>query len=317
MTGMPDAAPPPPSPTKALHTWSLFRTLGRYVAPGSMPSGGLPESAGPPPALLELPAELARHGYRSAQLCHFYLSRRDPAYLAEVRAAFAEAEVTLECLLVDDGDLAHPTDGDAQRDWVSSWLEVAEELGTARARVVAGQQRPEEATLAASARRLRELTDRHRDLRLVTENWHALLPDAATVVDLLDRTEGQVGFLVDLGNWKGPHRHADLGAVAGRAESCQAKVHTRPDGRLDLEEYRTSLEILAGAGYTGPLALVHDGPDPDEWGRLEDAYAVVRSVFEPAPALSAADGVRPGGCAGGQERPGARRAGDGRTASHR
>jgi hypothetical protein len=59
-------------------------------------------------------------------------------------------------------------------------------------------------------------------------------------------------------------------------------VRTRPDGRLDLDEYRTCLTVLADAGYDGPLALVHDGPDPDEWGRLEDAHAVVRSVFGPA-----------------------------------
>ena len=42
---MADAAlsPTVTTSTKALHTWSLFRTLDRYVAPGSMPSGGLPE----------------------------------------------------------------------------------------------------------------------------------------------------------------------------------------------------------------------------------------------------------------------------------
>jgi sugar phosphate isomerase/epimerase len=278
MTAMPDVVLSPA--TKALHTWSLFRTLDRYVAPGSMPSGGLPESSGPAPDLLGLPAELARHGYRSAQLCHFYLPHLDQAYLGEVRTAFEEAGVLLECLLVDDGDLTHPSEGDAQRDWVSSWLDVASVLGAVRARVVAGQQPPNRESLAASADRLRQLADRHPDLRLVTENWHELLPDAASVTELLDRTQGQVGFLVDLGNWKGPDRHAQLRAVAGLAETCQAKVRTDAEGRLDLEEYRTCLEILAGAGYAGPLALVHDGPDPDEWGRLEDAHAVVRSVFE-------------------------------------
>jgi sugar phosphate isomerase/epimerase len=278
---MPDAAPAPTvtPATKALHTWSLFRTLDRYVAPGSMPLGGLPESTGPAPDLLALPAALAAHGYGSAQLCPVYLSRRDPAYLGELRAAFADAGVVLECLLVDDGDLAHPVDGDAQRDWVSGWLEAAELLGATRARVVAGKQDPEEATLAASARRLRELADRHPDLALVTENWHALLPDSASALDLLGRTEGRVGLLLDLGNWKGPDRHAQLAAVADRAETCQAKVRTEPDGRLDLDEYRTCLQILADADYAGPLAMVHDGPDPDEWGRLDDAHAVVRSVF--------------------------------------
>ena len=31
-------------PTQALHTWSLFRTMGRYVAQGSAPSGALTEN---------------------------------------------------------------------------------------------------------------------------------------------------------------------------------------------------------------------------------------------------------------------------------
>lgn len=80
-------------PTKAVHTWSLFRTMGRYVAPGSAPSGGLTEN----PAedgldLLELPAQLAAHGFTSAQLCHFYLPRTDSAYLAELQDAFASAQ---------------------------------------------------------------------------------------------------------------------------------------------------------------------------------------------------------------------------------
>ncbi len=90
---------------KAVHSWSLFRTLGRFVAHGSMPSGDLPEGGGGGLDLLELPAQLARRGYRSVQLCHFYLPSRDPGYLNEVRIALTDAGVELECLLIDDGDL--------------------------------------------------------------------------------------------------------------------------------------------------------------------------------------------------------------------
>ena len=48
----------PPEGPKALHTWSLFRTLSRYVAAGSMPSGALPEEVGSELALLDLLALL-------------------------------------------------------------------------------------------------------------------------------------------------------------------------------------------------------------------------------------------------------------------
>ena len=47
-------------PDKAVHTWSLFRTMGRHVAAGSMPSGALPERAGDGLTVLELPEETRR-----------------------------------------------------------------------------------------------------------------------------------------------------------------------------------------------------------------------------------------------------------------
>ena len=122
-----NSATPPP---KALHTWSLFRTLGRYVAAGSMPSGDLPEGGGSELTLLDLPAELARRGYQSAQICHFYLASRDTGYLAELRAAFAEAGVEIECFLIDDGDLTHPSRAPDHPDWkpesMSGWVEPCE-----------------------------------------------------------------------------------------------------------------------------------------------------------------------------------------------
>ena len=269
-------------PMKAVHSWSLFRAMGRYVAPGSMPLGGLPERSSPGTGglgVLELPAALAEHGYRSAQLCHFYLPSRDAAFLGDVRAAFDDAGVELECFLIDDGDLTDPDAGDEQEAWISRWLEVAEQLGAPRARVVAGKRPPTPATLDASAARLSRLADRHTDVRLVTENWHALLPDADSVNALLDRTDGRVGFLVDLGNWSGPTKYAELAAVAGRAETCQAKCRTDSSGALELTDYRASLQVLADADYAGPLALVYDGPDPDEWGHLETEYGVIGKVF--------------------------------------
>lgn len=271
---------PPAGPVKAVHSWSLFRTMGRLVAPGSMPSGDLPEGGGGALDLLGLPAELARRGFTSTQVCHFYLASRQPAYLADVRDAFVEAGVKIECLLIDDGDVTHSTEGAAQQDWVSGWLDVAPALGAARARVVAGKQAPTDETLRLAARRLSELAERHGDVRVVTENWHALLPDAGSVDRLLDACEGRVGLLVDLGNWKGAGKYDQLAAIAGRAETCQAKVGTDASGAIDEADFRRSLGVLRDAGYAGPLALVHDGPDADEWGRLDEAYALVTSVFD-------------------------------------
>ena len=264
---------------KALHSWSLFRTLGRRVAAGSMPSGAIPEGGHRGLSLLELPAALAARDFSSVQLCHFYLTSRDPSYLAEVRSAMADAEVTLGCLLIDDGDLTDPNAGDEQEAWISGWLDVAEQLGTPAARVIAGKRPPTPELLADSARRLRRLAAGHPELRLLTENWHALLPDAASVLQLLELGEDEVGFLVDLGNWSGPTKYVELARVAARAETCQAKCRAGSDGDLDLDDYTRSLEVLRDGGYGGVLALVYDGPDDDEWANLEREFAVVQEVF--------------------------------------
>jgi hypothetical protein len=148
-------------------------------------------------------------------------------------------------------------------------------------RVVAGKQPPSRSTLDISAVRLVQLADRHTGVRLVTENWHALLPHAAAVNELLDRTDGRVGFLIDLANWSGRGKYADLAEVAAGAETCQAKVITDAAGVIDEHDYRSSLAVLRDAGYGGPLAMVYDGHDPDEWGKLDEAYSILRSAYAP------------------------------------
>lgn len=265
-------------PTKAVHSWALFRTLGSFVADGAMPMGGLPAGGGGGLALLDLPAELARRGYGAFQLPHFYLPSTDAGYLAELRAAIADAGVELECFLVDDGDPTDATGSAPGEDWISGWLDVAATLGAPRARVVAGKSAPTPLRLDASAAVLTRLAERHPELRLVTENWHALLPDADAVIALTERTEDRVGFLIDLGNWTGPDKYDQLARVAHLAETCQAKVRVDDLG-IDMIDYRRSLSVLRDAGYAGPLAMVYDGPDPDEWGHLDQAYQIILEVF--------------------------------------
>ena len=266
-------------PTQALHTWSLFRTMGRYVAPGSAPSGALTENTdGGGLDLLDLPAQLAAHGFASAQLCHFYLPTTETSYLAELRAAFDAAGVDLEVLLVDDGDVVHPEHGREQQRWLSTWLDVAEQLGAPRVRVPAGDQPPTQETLALSARRLRALAAAHPGLRLLTENWKSLLVDAATTRDLLDRLEGEVGLLIDTGNWTGEDKYEQIAAVAGGAECSQVKARESSPGVLDAEDLTRALTVLRDVGYAGRISYVYAGTDDDEWGRLEQIHEIARTV---------------------------------------
>src|SRR5262245_39111466 len=100
---------------RVVSTWSLHRTLGRFVAADSAVHGGRFFDTVPSPhglTLLDLPAELRHHGYDTVQICHFHLPQRSPAYLNELRAVLAASEIALDALLIDDGDLTHPDDAD-------------------------------------------------------------------------------------------------------------------------------------------------------------------------------------------------------------
>ena len=267
--------------TRAVSTWSLHRTLGSYIADGATPPGsdGL-RPTGPVvgTSLLELPGELAAHGYDTVQICHFHLPHRDAGYLAELCAALEESGITLDALLVDAGDLTHPTDAVAHQTWIDAWIDDAEALGASRARIIAGQQTPTPERLRDSGRRLAQLAAAHPDVRIVTENWMALLPDAESVRVVLDTAGGSVGLLADLGNWSGPDKYDQLAAIAPLAETCHAKCHHTAQGDLETDDYRRSVQVLLDAGFHGPFALVYDGPTEDEWASLDVEHEIVNSL---------------------------------------
>lgn len=272
---------------RAVSTWSLHRTLGNYVAPDSAAPGGSPKAMPAVPeglALLDLPPVLKAHGYDTLHICHFHLASRDAAYLAAVRDALAANGITLDCFLIDDGDLTAP-DADAHEAWYGEWLAVAEALGAQRARIGAGRAAPTPELLAASGARLARLAAAHPGVRVVTENWLEMTPDADSVLAVLDAATdaaggapGAIGLLIDLGNWSGPAKYDDLAALALRAETCHAKCHFTADGP-DEDDFRRSLTVLKDAGFSGPLALIYDGPDADEWANLDREWAVATSIF--------------------------------------
>jgi sugar phosphate isomerase/epimerase len=126
--------------------------------------------------------------------------------------------------------------------------------------------------------RLARLAATHPDVRVITENWKAMLPDADSVLTVLEAAGDGVGLMIDLDNWTGPDKYDELARIAPLAETCHAKCRFTVDGP-DREDYRRALQVLVDAGYSGPLALIYDGPSDDEWACLDIEHEMVSEVF--------------------------------------
>jgi hypothetical protein len=105
-----------------------------------------------------------------------------------------------------------------------------------------------------------------------------MTPDANSVRAVLEAAGRDVGLLIDLDNWRGPGKYAELEQIAALAESCHAKAVFRGD-ELDEDDFQRTLSLLKNAGFDGSLALIYDGPNADEWAGLDREWAIVERVF--------------------------------------
>lgn len=260
----------------ALSSWAVHRALS-YRAPDSPETGPQPVERFAPGGidLRDLPAVAKAHGFGRLELVHFHFDRHDPSLVDDFRAALRTEGVVLQTLLIDDGDLAHPTGADRHEAWIASWIDTAVALGAERARVVGGKTR-REGDLKDVAPRLRRLAA-DSPIRIVTENWLATLCDPEQTLRLLDLCEGEVGLNVDLGNWTCAENHAWIERIAGRAEICHAKCEV-VDGENDLTGFGLALDAAVRGGYVGPLTLVNGAGSDREWElvTLQKAYLQAR-----------------------------------------
>ncbi|MDB5474203.1 MAG: sugar phosphate isomerase/epimerase [Devosia sp.] len=265
----------------AVSTWSLHRLLG-MTYPHDLTTtevGPMQETYGEgTESLLGLPSVLANHGYHRLEIVSFHLRSRDPVYLGELRDQLRIANVRLQTLLIDAGDISHPEHGARDQAWIAGWIEIANELGAEHARIIAGKQKPTRDALDRSIKALAQLADSNSgsSVRLVTENWFDLLSEPAHVHYVLDRLEGRVGLLADFGNWAGPGKYSDLGSIFARAELCHAKAQFI-DGDLDEADYAQCVKLAEDAGYKGPYTLIFDSEIPSEWHGLATERDFIQS----------------------------------------
>ena len=113
----------------------------------------------------------------------------EKAYLAELRAALAAANVELFSLLIDDGDITHSSDAERDIAWIEKWIDIAGELGAKCARVIGGKAAPSAETVAQSRDVLSQLTERAdtAGIRVMSENWFSIFSTPENVKTILER----------------------------------------------------------------------------------------------------------------------------------
>jgi hypothetical protein len=257
-------------PRLSVSTWSIHRALGITYSDSPAHTSASSEAtygAGSI-SLLELPARIAAMGIHTLEICHFHLPH-DRAYWNDLRGALDSAEVELWMLLIDDGDITHPEQGARDLEWIGNWIDAAGILGAKNARVIAGKSEASPETIERSRNGLSILSQRAKraGVRLMTENWHRLLSRPEDVHDLLDGFDGEIGLLLDFGNWGGATKYDDLEAIFALAESCHAKC-SFDNQKPDAHDYQRCLELSRAANFSGPYTLIYDGPDNDEWHGL-------------------------------------------------
>ncbi len=267
----------------AVSSWALHQTIGtmhKYDLDGS---GPVEDRFGKPEFdLLELASQMRSRGYQRLELCHFHIPRRDAGYLAELRASFADAEVVLQTLLIDDGDISHADHHARDARWISGWIDVAESLGAERARVIAGKQPNTPEAFARSADHLSKFAAQSSSIRVTIENWFDLLKTPAAVNQMLDLLGGRVGLCADFGNWPSPRKFEDLPKIFSRAETSHAKCEFKEGIEIDMDDFGACLDIAASYKFPGPYVAVNGGSG-DNWAAIAATRAAISARISTAP----------------------------------
>ncbi|MCY4538524.1 MAG: TIM barrel protein [Chloroflexi bacterium] len=243
----------------------------------------------PSHTLLELPAEIAAHGFDCYDLTMLHLPSIERAYLADVRAAFEESNVEIFQLLIDTGEIGSPDpqESSAGIEHTKFWIEIAAELGASGVRYVPGDSEPTPETMPSTAAAFRELYDFavERGLKPATENYRIFTNEADDLLRLVELSERDYGWIADNGNPKGSEKYDNLAKLFPGATSMHAWALPDEDGRPDIDEFRRCLIMARDSGFDGPIML-HGAYTmdnfawaPDLWSGVEEMRAEVLSVF--------------------------------------
>ena len=231
--------------------------------------------------LLELPAELQKHGLEVLELCHFHLPSTEPDYLEALRSNLDAASIELYSVLIDAGDVTAPDPAalEGELGLIRRYIRAAAALGAERVRISAGQHPATPETLAQSAEQLTTLMDyaAEQGVKVSTENWQLTAQEPEAVLQILETCPKGLGLCADTGNAEASRDKYDtLAQLLPYATSVHFKARSTPEG-MDLTDARRCLELLHRANFEGPLSLIYDRKK-GEWDGLKTLQRTLETL---------------------------------------
>ena len=232
--------------------------------------------------LLQIPAQIAARNIHTLELCHFHLPSITPDYLAEFRAALQAANVELYSILIDRGDITARDAVTLEEDlqFIQHWIDVASEVGAQCVRIDAGLQPPTPDIVQISATNLANLAAyaASRNVKVITENWHATSREPVPLLEILDRCANQVGLCADLGNAEGPNKYETLSMLLPRATSIHFKVRYDDAAQIEQADFTHCVQLIKASGFDGPMSVIYNETDR-EWAAVDQLREAMTGAF--------------------------------------
>jgi sugar phosphate isomerase/epimerase len=217
---------------------------------------------------------------------HLKQGYADNAFLAQVKAAAAEAGLPFGCLAVDGGHMYDVTDEKmaANRATRYRWLEIAAALGFTQMRVDAGgsDQQSAEEIMPVVVAGYEEIIARAQPLgvEIIIENHWGPFKHPDNLYKLLDRVPG-LGLLFDSYNWPaGTHAKA-WPQYARYARLTHFKsFNFDDDGNETVWDIPGCIRLLQAAGYNGAWGIESTPDDGDEIGGALKTLALLKRTLE-------------------------------------
>ena len=251
--------------------------------------------------LLEFPATCASHDIKTVELCSAFFDSQKARYLNDLRGALEDQDLSVRNIAVDMGNLAG-TDHSVRRTDIESlkqWFYVASAINSPAIRINTGHADDPDA-LSRVVDAYQELADvgQQVGVKLLMENHGGLSAHSNGLSAILARLDSDwFGTCPDTANFLPDDWEGGMRILAPRAFSCHVKVFNySPDGQQSWDHQanesvksynlKTSLEILKGSGYQGPLCIersVPKEPDLDSTTGIRDTIKYLQDLLASIP----------------------------------